>query len=332
MVDADGTENKGNLGANGIVAVSMAVARASAAEKGMPLYEYLGLLGSNKDFILPMPQLNVINGGKHAGMENDIQEHMIMPVGAKSFSEAMQMAAETYQTMYSIIKKKFGAKGILIADEGGFAPPLNNLDERLELIMQAIREAGYEGKVKIALDPASSEFFSDGKYTVGAKSYSSGEFVDFYSEAVSKFPIVSIEDGMAEDDWEGWIEMTSKLGKKIQIVGDDLLVTNPKRIKEAIQKKAVNAVLIKINQIGSVTETIEAINMTKKNRWNAVVSHRSGETEDSFIADLAVGLGCGQIKTGAPARSERNAKYNQLLRIEEELNQKGKAKFAAPFK
>ena len=322
MIEIDGTENKSKIGANAIVSVSMAVARAAAFEKKMPLYKYLGLLGKNKEFTLPVPQLNVINGGKHAGMENDIQEHMIMPVGAKNFSEAIRMAAETYQTLYTIIKKKFGARGILIADEGGFVPPLNTLEERLEIIMQAIEESGYKEKVKIALDSASSEFYSNGKYTIGSKIYSPTELVDFYTEIVEKYPVISLEDGMAEQDWEGWVELTSKLGKKIQIVGDDLLVTNPKLIREAIKKNAVNAVLIKVNQIGSVTETIEAINITKANKWRTVVSHRSGETEDSFIADLAVGLNCGQIKTGAPVRSERNAKYNQLLRIDEELGRK----------
>ncbi len=322
MIDLDGTPNKGNLGANAIVAVSMAVVRAGAFAKGKTLYEYLGELGGNEKYAMPIPQLNVMNGGRHAGLENDIQEHMIMPVGAKNFAEAMQMGAETYHTLKSIIKKKFGARATAIADEGGFIPDISNVTERLSLIEQAIDEAGYKGKIKLALDSAASEFFKDNKYTIADKSYSSSELVDFYADLVNSFPLISIEDGMAEDDWEGWIELTKKIGEKVQIVGDDLLVTNPKRIKEAIEKKAVNAVLIKINQIGSVTETIDAITITKANKWNAVVSHRSGETEDSFISDLVVGLNCGQIKTGAPARSERNAKYNQLLRIEEELSER----------
>jgi enolase len=327
MMEIDGTENKSSLGANAIVAVSMAAAKAGASAAGVPLYLYLASFGGNSSPVMPVPQLNVLNGGKHAGLENDIQEHMIMPVGAKDFAEALRMAAETYQTLKSDIKKRFGARATAIADEGGFVPDITDVGERLELIEKAVDEAGYKGKIKLALDSASSEFFSGGKYTVGDKSYTSGEFVEFYKGLADSYPLISVEDGMAEDDWDGWVALTESLGKKLQIVGDDLLVTNPERIKKAIEKKAVNAVLIKINQIGSVSETIDAINMTKTNGWNAVVSHRSGETEDSFMADLAVGLGCGQIKSGAPARSERNCKYNQLLRIAEELSEKGNEEY-----
>jgi enolase len=320
MIKLDSTENKGKLGANAILPVSMAVARAGAAARGLPLYVYIGELYGVTPHLLPVPMCNVINGGKHAGQENSIQEHMLMPTGAKTFREGIRMVSESYHNLAKILKKKFGATGILIGDEGGFAPAqVIDVSERLDLMLEAVAAAGYEGKMKIALDPASSEFFYDGTYKIGEKSFSGGEMVDFYVDLCSRYPIVSIEDGLAEDDWDSWVEMTRKLGGNIQIVGDDLFVTNTKRIKKGLSLNAANSVLIKLNQIGSVTETLNAIKMAQDNGWTAVVSHRSGETEDAFIADLVVGTNAGQIKTGAPARSDRTAKYNQLLRIEEEL-------------
>lgn len=320
MIKLDSTENKGKLGANAILPVSMAVARAGAAARGLPLYVYIGELYGVTPHLLPVPMCNVINGGKHAGQENSIQEHMLMPTGAKTFREGIRMVSESYHNLAKILKKKFGATGILIGDEGGFAPAqVIDVSERLDLMLEAVAAAGYEGKMKIALDPASSEFFYDGTYKIGEKSFSGGEMVDFYVDLCSRYPIVSIEDGLAEDDWDSWVEMTRKLGGNVQIVGDDLFVTNTKRIKKGLSLNAANSVLIKLNQIGSVTETLNAIKMAQDNGWTAVVSHRSGETEDAFIADLVVGTNAGQIKTGAPARSDRTAKYNQLLRIEEEL-------------
>lgn len=322
MLELDGTENKNNLGANAILSVSMACAKAGAALSQMPLYSYLAKLSGKAGNTLPVPQMNVINGGRHAGQDNDIQEHMIMPTGASSFSEGVRMCAETYHHLKKLIKAKFGGASTQIGDEGGFVPPLKSVQERLDLINKAIDEAGHSGKIVFALDAASSEFFKDGKYNIGGKEYSSGELVDYYNDLASTYPIVSIEDGHAEDDWEGWTAMVEKLGSKIQVLGDDLLVTNTKRIEKAINEKSANALLLKVNQIGSVTEAINAANMSFDNGWNVVVSHRSGETEDNFIADLVVGLSSGQSKFGAPARSERNAKYNQLLRIEEELGGK----------
>ncbi len=325
MLELDGTGNKDKLGANSILAVSMACCKAGAAENNQSLYQYIGELFGIKPNILPVPMCNVINGGKHAGQENSIQEHMIMPVGANNFKEGIRMVSETYHALKKLLKKKLGAGATLIGDEGGFAPPeIKTVNERLDLMTQAVKQAGYEKEIVFTLDPASSEFFKDGTYTVGDKKMNGGEMVDFYADLIKTYPIVSIEDGLAEDDWESWQEMTKKLGNKIQIVGDDLLVTNTKRIQKGIELKAANSVLIKVNQIGTVTETLEAIKMAYKNKWTAVVSHRSGETEDSFIADLVVGVNAGQIKTGAPARSDRNAKYNQLLRIEEELGSKAK--------
>jgi len=324
MIELDGTPEKSRLGANAIISVSMAACRAAAADEELSLFQYLGELSKRKGVTLPAPQMNVMNGGKHAGLEEDIQEQMIWPRKAKSFAEAFQMGIETYLALKKILKKKFGSSATLLGDEGGFVPPVKSVQERLDLIMLAIKEAGYEGQIDIALDPASSEFFADGKYKLYGKEYSSGELVDFYAALVETYKIPSLEDGMAEEDWAGWKELTAKLGNKIQIVGDDLLVTDPKRIKKAIQEKSCNALLLKVNQIGTVTESIEAANISFKNNWGVVVSHRSGETEDSFIADLVVGLGTGQSKFGAPARSERNAKYNQLLRIEEALGNKAK--------
>jgi len=320
MLKLDGTDNKDNFGANAILPVSMAVTKAGAAAKKLPLYQYIGELFGVIPHKLPVPMCNVINGGKHAGQENSIQEHMLMPTGAKSFNEGIRMVSESYHHLAKLLKEKFGAGGVLIGDEGGFAPAqIYDINERLDLMLKAVENAGYNGMMKIALDPASSEFFYDGTYKIGDKSFSGGEMVDFYVDLCNRYPIISIEDGLAEDDWETWAEMTKKLGTKIQIVGDDLFVTNTKRIQKGIEMGAANSVLIKLNQIGSVTETLNAIKMAHDQGWTAVVSHRSGETEDNFIADLVVGTSAGQIKTGAPARSDRNAKYNQLIRIEEEL-------------
>ncbi|MBN1860620.1 MAG: phosphopyruvate hydratase [Candidatus Thermoplasmatota archaeon] len=323
MLKIDGTENKGKLGANAILPVSMAITKAAAAAAGVPLYMYIGELFGEIPHRLPVPMCNVMNGGKHAGQENSIQEHMLMPTGASTFTEGIRMISESYHHLAKLLKGKFGASGVLIGDEGGFAPSqMVDINERLDLMLQAVENAGYSGKMKIALDPASSEFFYDGTYKIGEKSYSGGEMVDFYVQLCDRYPIISIEDGLAEDDWNSWVEMTKKLGAKIQIVGDDLFVTNTKRIKRGIEIQAANSVLIKLNQIGTVTETLNAIKMAQDQGWTAVVSHRSGETEDAFIADLVVGTNAGQIKTGAPARSDRNAKYNQLIRIEEELGEK----------
>jgi len=322
MIKLDGTENKDKFGANAILPVSMAVTKAGAAAKNIPLYLYIGELFGVMPHKLPVPMCNVINGGKHAGQENSIQEHMLMPTGAKSFTEGIRMISESYHHLAKLLKQKFGAGGTLIGDEGGFAPAqITDVNERLDLMLKAVDNAGYDGMMKIAMDPASSEFFYDGTYKIGEKPYSGGEMVDFYADLCKKYPIISIEDGLAEDDWDSWVEMVKKLGTKIQIVGDDLFVTNTKRIQKGIELNAANSVLIKLNQIGSVTETLNAIKMAHDEGWTAVVSHRSGETEDNFIADLVVGASAGQIKTGAPARSDRNAKYNQLMRIEEELGE-----------
>ena len=322
MIKLDGTENKDKFGANAILPVSMAITKAGAAAKNIPLYLYIGELFGVMPHKLPVPMCNVINGGKHAGQENSIQEHMLMPTGAKSFTEGIRMISESYHHLAKLLKQKFGAGGTLIGDEGGFAPAqITDVNERLDLMLKAVDNAGYDGMMKIAMDPASSEFFYNGTYKIGKKSYSGGEMVDFYADLCKKYPIISIEDGLAEDDWDSWVEMVKKLGTKIQIVGDDLFVTNTKRIRKGIELNAANSVLIKLNQIGSVTETLNAIKMAHDEGWTAVVSHRSGETEDNFIADLVVGTSAGQIKTGAPARSDRNAKYNQLIRIEEELGE-----------
>ncbi|HZX34727.1 MAG TPA: phosphopyruvate hydratase, partial [archaeon] len=308
LINLDGTANKGKLGANAILSVSMAACRAFAAEENLELYEFIGKISGSKNFVLPIPQMNVLNGGKHAGKENDIQEHMLFPAGFNSFSEAFRAGVETYHALKGMLKKKYGAQAVLLGDEGGFSPKIESVEERLELMLKAVEEAGYSGKIKIALDPASSEFFAEGKYSIGSRAFSSAELADYYARLSEKFSIVSIEDGMAEDDWQGWAEMTKKSGKKLQIVGDDLLVTNVERIRKAVELKACNALLLKLNQIGTVTESINAWKLAVKNGWNVVVSHRSGETEDSFIADLVVGLGAGQSKFGAPARSERTAK------------------------
>lgn len=321
MIKLDGTENKGRLGANAILGVSLASAKAAALDAGMPIYRYLG---GAKAVRLPIPFLNILNGGKHADNNVDIQEFMIAPIGAPSFREALRYAAEVYHTLKGILK----AKGLStsVGDEGGFAPNLARNEEAIEVIIAAIEKAGYKpGKdIAIVLDPAASEFYQDGKYLLKAdnKSLSAEEMVDYYANLVSKYPIISIEDGLAEGDWEGWKILTQKLGKKLQLVGDDIFVTNPKIVAEGIKQNVANAVLIKLNQIGTITETLETIALAKKAGYTCMFSHRSGETEDSFLADITVATNAGQLKTGAPARSERLAKYNQLLRIEEELGNK----------
>ena len=319
LLELDGTKGKSKLGANAILGVSMAVAKAGAAYSQLPLYQYLGGVGAVE---LPVPMLNIINGGSHADNSVDLQEFMIMPVGASCFREALRISAEVFHTLKSVLKEK--KYGTAVGDEGGFAPNLKSNEEALAVIVEAIDKAGYQpGKdVFIALDPAASEFFEDGKYVFkksSGESRTSAEMVDFYARLIGKYPIISIEDGLAEDDWEGWKLMTDKLGKKIQLVGDDLFVTNPERLKKGIEMGVTNSILIKLNQIGTVSETVETIKMAQTHGFTAVVSHRSGETEDTFIADLAVGLATGQIKSGSVSRSERIAKYNQLMRIEEQL-------------
>ena len=319
MIELDGTDNKSRLGANAILAVSMAVARAAAEETGMPLYRYFGGMGAVE---LPVPMMNVINGGAHANNNLDLQEFMIIPLGAPSFKEALRYGAETFHALKKIITSK--GMSTAVGDEGGFAPKCESHEEAIELIMEAIKAAGLEpGRdVCIGLDCASSEFYEDGKYTLAkssGKSMTAEEWAQVLKGWVEKYPIISIEDGMAEGDWEGWKHLTDLLGGKIQLVGDDLFVTNPKILKEGIEKGVANSILIKVNQIGTLSETFEAIDMAKKAGYTAVVSHRSGETEDSTIADIAVGLNAGQIKTGSMSRSDRMAKYNQLLRIEEDL-------------
>ncbi len=325
MIELDGTKNKSVLGANAILGVSIAAAKVSARLMDIPLHERLAQLSNNKnEFIMPVPQMNVMNGGKHAGIDNDPQEHMLMPIGAKSFAEAVRMCAETYQTLKGLLKQKYGAGGTNIADEGGFAPPMQSVEERLELMLKAVEDAGYAGKIKFALDPAASEFYRDGIYNVRGKEMTSLEMVDFYKGLIDKFGIISIEDGFAENDFTGFAAMTKEVGKRVQIVGDDLLVTNVERINMALDSSACNSLLLKVNQVGTLTEAISAASLAFKNNWTVVVSHRSGETEDPFIADLVMGIGANQTKFGAPARSDRCAKYNELMRIEDQLGSKVK--------
>ncbi len=342
MLDLDGTDNKSKLGANAILGVSLAVCKAGAGHKGVPLYRHIADLAGNKDVILPCPALNVINGGTHAGNKLAMQEFMILPTGAGSFKEAMRMGAEVYHALKAVIKKKYGQDATNVGDEGGFAPNIQENREGLELLKVAIEKAGYTGRIQIGMDTAASEFHKDGgKYDLDFKNPDSDpskwltgqQLISLYLDFIANYPIVSIEDAFDQDDWENWAAFTKSTD--IQIVGDDLLVTNPKRIATGIEKKACNALLLKVNQIGSVTESIEACKLAQSNGWGVMVSHRSGETEDTFIADLVVGLCTGQIKTGAPCRSERLAKYNQLLRIEEELGDKAKfagANFRNPCK
>ena len=326
MIELDGTPNKGKFGANAILGVSLAAAKAAAASACLPLYRYLGGCNAN---IIPAPMMNILNGGKHADNSVDFQEFMVMPIGAPTFAEALRYGAETFHTLKSILKKKGYATSV--GDEGGFAPNLKSNDEACEVIVSAIEAAGYKpGKdIAIALDPAASSFYENGKYNMaksGQGKKTSSQMTQLYKTWIEKYPIISIEDGLDENDWDGFKEHTELLGKKIQIVGDDLYVTNTKFIKRGIEEKATNAVLIKLNQIGTITETVEAIELCRKAGWGYVISHRSGETEDTFMADFAVAMGGGQIKTGSACRSERICKYNQLLRIEEELGKS--ARFA----
>jgi len=334
LIELDGTDSKSKLGANAILGVSMAVCKAGAAQKGVPLYRHIADLAGHKNVLLPVPAFNVINGGSHAGNKLAMQEFMILPIGASSFSEAMRMGTEVYHNLKAVITAKYGQDASNVGDEGGFAPNIQSNEEGLELCVTAIKKAGYEGKVKLGMDVAASEFYENGQYDLdfktkgndGSHKKTGAELIELYKGFVEKYPVVSIEDPFDQDDWETYQTLTKAIGDKVQIVGDDLLVTNPKRIQKAIELKAVNALLLKVNQIGSVTESIEACKLAQSAGWGVMVSHRSGETEDTFIADLVVGLGTGQIKTGAPCRSERLAKYNQLLRIEEELG--SAAKFA----
>ena len=316
MIALDGTKNKSSLGANAILGVSLATARAAAISSNQSLFKYLG--GSSAK-TLPVPMMNILNGGAHADTNVDIQEFMIAPIGAQSFKESLRWGAEIYHSLKSVLKKKGLATSI--GDEGGFAPNLESNRAALDLILVAIENAGFKAGTQIALamDVAATEFFEDGKYKFEGKALTSEQMIAYYSELVSAYPLVSIEDPLDEDDWSGWAKLTAELGEKIQIVGDDLFVTNIERLTRGIESKTANALLVKVNQIGSLTETIDAVNLAHKNNYKSMMSHRSGETEDTTIADLAVALNCGQIKTGAPARSERVAKYNQLLRIEEEL-------------
>ena len=321
LIDLDGTPDKSRLGANAMLGVSLAVAYAAASEQNMPLYRYIK---QADNYTLPVPMMNILNGGRHAANSTDLQEFMVMPVGAASFSRAMQMGTEVYHALKKVLKDR--GLNTNVGDEGGFAPSLPSNKDAVEAILAAIESTGYKpGKdIYIALDPASSELYKDGCYVLEreGKTLTSAEMVEFYVKWVAEYPIISIEDGMAEDDWDGWRLITEKLGDKIQLVGDDLYVTNVTRLSQGIKTRASNSILIKLNQIGTLTETIEAIKMAQQAGWTAVVSHRSGETEDTTIADLAVGMNTGQIKTGAPCRSERTAKYNRLLYIEEELKEK----------
>jgi enolase len=321
MIKLDGTENKARLGANAILGVSLAVAKAAAQSRGLSIFRYLGGEAAHR---LPIPFFNILNGGKHADNNVDIQEFMITPVGAKSFREALRMAAETYHTLKSVLKSK--SLSTAVGDEGGFAPNLASNEEAIQIIVAAIEKAGYKpgSDISIVLDPAASEFYQDGKYVlkVDDSKLSSKEMVGYYAKLISKYPIISIEDGLAEDDWGGWTIMTDELGKKIQLTGDDIFVTNAKILAEGIKKGIANSVLIKLNQIGTLSETLKTVDMARTAGYTCMFSHRSGETEDPFLADIAVATNAGQLKTGAPARSERLAKYNQLLRIEEELGAK----------
>jgi enolase len=319
LIELDGTENKSRLGANAILAVSMATARAAAAEYLLPFYRYLGGAGANT---LPVPMMNILNGGAHADNNVDFQEFMVMPVGAESFSESLRWGVEVFHTLKGVLKKR--GYNTAVGDEGGFAPSVKSNVEAIEVVLEAIQQAGYKpgDDIAIALDPAASELYQDGKYVFkksDKSAKSSEEMVRYWAKWVRDYPIVSIEDGLAEDDWDGWQMLTKELGGKIQLVGDDLFVTNTERLQEGIDKGVANSILIKVNQIGTVSETLDAIDLARRNGYTSVISHRSGETEDTFIADLAVATGAGQIKTGSASRTDRIAKYNQLLRIEEEL-------------
>ena len=325
LIDLDGTPNKGRLGANAILAVSMAAARASANSCELPLYRYIGGAAANT---LPVPMMNILNGGAHADNNVDFQEFMVMPIGAPSFSEALRWGVEVFHTLKGVLKKR--GYNTAVGDEGGFAPSVKSNVEGIEVVLEAIQQAGFKPgeEIAIALDPAASEFFQDGKYVFkksDKSAKSSEDMVRYWAKWANDYPIVSLEDGLAEDDWDGWAMLTKELGRKIQLVGDDLFVTNVERLQEGIDKGVGNSILIKVNQIGTVSETIDAIDLARRNGYTSVISHRSGESEDTFIADLAVATGAGQIKTGSASRTDRIAKYNQLLRIEEELG--GAARF-----
>jgi len=329
LLDLDGTANKSKLGANAILGVSLAVAKAGAAERGVPLYRHIAELADTKKLVLPVPAFNVINGGSHAGNKLAFQEFMIMPTGAKSFKEAMKIGSEVYHILKGVIKAKYGQDATNVGDEGGFAPNIQDTREGLELLKAAIDKSGHAGKVSIAMDVAASEFYRDGKYDLDFKSASSdpqqwltgAELAQVYEDLAKEYNLVSIEDAFDQDDFGSWSHLMARLGHRLQLVGDDLTVTNTTRIQSAADQKLCNGLLLKVNQIGTLTESIAAAALATASGWNTMVSHRSGETEDAFIADLVVGLGTGQIKTGAPCRSERLAKYNQLLRIEEELGE-----------
>jgi len=319
LIELDGTKNKSCLGANAILGVSLAVAKAEALYKKIPLYRYLG---GKKAHILPVPLMNILNGGLHADNNLDIQEFMIVPLGFRSFRRALQASSEVFHTLKKILKSK--RLSTSVGDEGGFAPNLKKNEEAIRLIIKAIKEAGYnpDKEILLALDIASSSFFKKGKYIFENKKVDSNFMIDFYSKLIRKYPIISLEDGLAEDDWKGWRNLTDKLGKRIQLVGDDLFVTNTERLRRGIEEGIANSILIKVNQIGTLSETLEAIELAFKNNYTAIISHRSGETEDTTISHLAVATGCGQIKTGSLSRSDRVAKYNELLRIEEELGKR----------
>ena len=317
LIELDGTPNKGRLGANAILGVSLAVAKAVAAERGVSLFRSLGGEGART---LPVPMMNVINGGAHAQNSIDLQEFMVVPAGAGAFAEALRIGAETFHALKSVLHDRGLATGV--GDEGGFAPDLDSTEEAIEAVLEAAERAGHRDRVAIALDPAASEFFRNGSYRFEGREADGASMAEFYAGLADKFPLVSVEDGAAEDDWEGWTALTQELGERVQLVGDDVFVTNPARLREGIERGVGNSILVKVNQIGTLTETIEAVQLAQSNGYTAVMSHRSGETEDATIADLAVALGTGQIKTGAPARSDRVAKYNQLLRIEEQLGQR----------
>ncbi|MBN1682786.1 phosphopyruvate hydratase [Candidatus Bathyarchaeota archaeon] len=324
LLELDGTENKSNLGGNTILSVSLACARAAAFQDNLHLFEYIDKNAN----LLPIPFFNIINGGKHAGNQIDFQEFMIAPIGAKSFKEALLMGIETYQILKNKLQKEYGKNAINVGDEGGFAPPMKTPEEVLDTISSAIQEAGYDNTIKLALDVASSTFYKDNSYLISGKKYTTNQLIDYYKELVGKYPIISIEDPLYEEDFDGFAALTKVLS--IQILGDDLFVTNSKRLQKGIDLGAANALLWKVNQIGTVTEALDAANLAKKNGYQVMASHRSGETEDTWVADLAVGISCGQIKSGAPARGERTSKYNQLLRIEEFLGEK--ARFQKNFK
>ncbi len=330
MLKLDGTENKSKLGANAILSVSMAAMRAAANESKLPLYAYVGKVFGNKEFVLPVPMMVLLEGGKHADNSTDLQEFMVAPLGAKSFSEALTCGVEIYHALGKLLKSK--GYSINVGHEGAYAPRLPDNGKALDFLVDAIEEAGYSpgSDVLVALDAAASEMFHNGLYDLKTegKSLSSGEMIDYFASLAKKHPLYSLEDALAEDDWQGWQELNKRLGSKLQIVGDDLTVTNIKRIKKAVELKAANALLVKPNQIGTITETAEAVKLARSNNFRTILSHRAGESEDSFIADFAVGLSLGQCKFGAPARAERTCKYNQLLRIEEELSAKGKAEYA----